>query len=78
MRKFDVNDFYELNHAFGADWEYNDQVRDPLAPGEIVLTPKPVAEEEADNEIDLSRFTGVLLHPFLRHGEKFFVVLIGR
>ena len=50
LRKFDVNDFYELAHAFGADWEFNDQVRDPLAPGDIVLVPKPVADAGAEDE----------------------------
>jgi hypothetical protein len=51
LRKFDVNDFYELNHAFGADWEFNDQVRDPLAPGEIILVPKPIPDASDEEEL---------------------------
>ena len=50
LRKYDVNDFYELASAFGADWPYNSEVRDPMAPGEIKLVSKPVPPEADDEE----------------------------
>jgi hypothetical protein len=53
LRKYDVEDFYELANAFGADWEYNEQVRDPMAPDEAAtLVAKPVVAPAEDEEID--------------------------
>jgi hypothetical protein len=52
LRKFDVEDFYELSHSFGVDWPYNEQVRDPMAPASVAtLTSKPaVVVEDGDDD----------------------------
>lgn len=52
LRKYDVEDFYELNAAFGADWQYNEQVRDPLGAETVALIPKPIPVEAGDDEAD--------------------------
>ena len=52
LRKTDVNDFYELASTFGADWPYNEQVRDPMAPGEIVLISKPENNDDEETDIE--------------------------
>lgn len=52
VRHHDVEDFYEIAHAFGVDWAYNPEVRDPLAAGEIVLVSKPEPDDSEDENSD--------------------------
>jgi hypothetical protein len=41
MRAHDVQDFYEIAAAFGADWCFNPTVRDPLGEEKVDLISKP-------------------------------------
>jgi len=51
LRKFDVEDFFEIGSSFGISWQYDPEVRDPLASdaGEIILKSKPEDSESGED-----------------------------
>ena len=53
LRKYDVEDFYEIGSSFGISWQYDPEVRDPLASdsGEIILKSKP-ADDESEGDLN--------------------------